>query len=60
MNELEATKLTPPVVLTESDAEAVAGGATTIVNRPGSCQACTSGGYRDPRFTQVINPVESV
>ncbi len=62
MTELDATKLTSPAALTECEAEAVAGGVTLIVGRPGGCPGCTSGGYFDPRggFAPMINPVESV
>ena len=63
MKELEATKLTPPVALTEHEAEAVAGGLSLVgVGRLGGCPGCTSGGYLDPRasLAQVVLPVESV
>jgi hypothetical protein len=60
MKELDTTNLMRPVELAERDAEAVAGGVTLTVGRPGGCPGCTSGGYFDPRapFAQVINPAE--
>jgi hypothetical protein len=61
MTELNATNLTPPVTLTDAEAEAVAGGLALVVGRLGGCPTCTSGGYLDPRaaIAQVINPAES-
>jgi hypothetical protein len=62
MKDLDATDLTPPVALTESEIESVAGGLALTVGRLGGCPGCTSGGYLDlaSRFTQIVNPAISV
>jgi hypothetical protein len=57
----DATNPRSLVTLTDAEADAVAGGLTLVVGRPGGCPTCTSGGYLDPRaaIAQVVNPAES-
>ena len=57
MNEHDATKPMLPVPLTDSEAQAVAGGAFVLPKLAG-CPTCTSGGFLDARaaLALVVNP----